>query len=97
MLVLPAGISEENFTKLIQHAQIPNEDKDMITNLSLLGCNVVVDVSSSSLFSIMFLLSISYYLLKLCVCRATAKKSGNLNARTESTRTLTRCQGGLQC
>ena len=47
MLVLPAGISEENFTKLIQHAQIPNEDKDMITNLSLLGCNVVVDVSSS--------------------------------------------------
>ena len=39
------GISEENFTKLIQHAQIPNDQKDMITNMGFLGQNVVVDVS----------------------------------------------------
>merc|ERR1719414_2171351 len=39
------GISEENFTKLIQHAQIPNDEKEMITNMGFLGQNVVVDES----------------------------------------------------
>merc|ERR1712045_181321 len=37
------GISEENFTKLIQHAQIPAEDTEMIKNLQFVGCNFVVD------------------------------------------------------
>merc|ERR1719367_2331803 len=44
------GISEENFTKLIQHAQIPNDEKEMITNMGFLGQNVVVDESKKKVW-----------------------------------------------
>merc|ERR1712088_961812 len=46
------GITEENLTKLIQHAQIPNADRDMITNLALVGCNVVVDGNRKKIWQI---------------------------------------------
>lgn len=46
------GISEENFTKLIQHAQIPAEDTEMIKNLAFVGCNVVVDGNRKKVWQI---------------------------------------------
>merc|ERR1711899_417221 len=46
------GISEENFTKLIQHAQIPAEDTEMIKNLQFVGCNVVVDGNRKKVWQI---------------------------------------------
>ncbi|XP_075227355.1 syntaxin-binding protein Rop [Lycorma delicatula] len=46
------GISEENLTKLVQHAQILPQEKQGIINMANLGVNVVVDGNRKKLYQV---------------------------------------------
>ena len=45
-ILIKDGISEEAFEKLATHANIGQEEKDMILNIANLGVNVICDVST---------------------------------------------------
>jgi syntaxin-binding protein 1 len=53
-VMIKNGISEENLTKLITHAQIEPKEREMIINMCNLGVNVIADVSICDYFEMDF-------------------------------------------
>uniref|UniRef100_A0A2M3Z8D2 Putative vesicle trafficking protein sec1 n=1 Tax=Anopheles braziliensis TaxID=58242 RepID=A0A2M3Z8D2_9DIPT len=51
-VMIKNGISEENLTKLIKHAQIDQKEREMIYNLTHLGINVIADDNHNNTYTV---------------------------------------------
>lgn len=93
------GISDDNFNRLVHHAQISPDDKQTIVNMANLGINIIVDVSTliackyilRQRYNIFLFTSTSYVTLLLYVYRVViARKCTLYLARKELRNKLTK-------
>ena len=91
-VMIKNGISEENLTKLVTHAQIDQKEREMIHNLIHLGINVIADVSDKRRcegHSEAQLNKIKHFYF-----RAIARNRTPCRERSASTNTPTKCPAG---
>lgn len=87
------GISEDNLSKLIQHAQLSPIDKQTVINLSLLGINSIVDVSIKKINKYYLF---SKYILYFIFPRVIKKSSIKFHVKSAPLNKHIRCLVGHQ-